>query len=83
MLFKFLVIYHSLFSDFGALNANQSRTYTNEKKNRKKRAAITLDQTPTKKLKIDGDHLDAYNKLVAKRIRKKPIKDSNGKSEEE
>lgn len=67
------------FSDIGALDANQSGPSTHEKRNRKKRAAISLNQVTNKKLKIDDEHLDAYKKLVAKRIRKKPTIDSNGK----
>jgi hypothetical protein len=54
--------------------ANKPDSSTNDKKNRRKRAAINLNQgKKLKKLKLDQETKSVYEKYISKRILKKPV----------
>jgi hypothetical protein len=54
--------------------ANKPSSSTNDKKNRRKRAAINLNQgKKLKKLKLDEETKSVYEKYISKRILKKPV----------
>jgi hypothetical protein len=55
------------------IEANKPGSSTNDKKNRRKRAAINLNQgKKLKKLKFDEETKSLYEKYISKRILKKP-----------
>jgi hypothetical protein len=54
--------------------ANKPGSSTNDKKNRRKRAAINLNQgKKLKKLKLDEETKSVYEKYISKRVLKKPV----------
>jgi hypothetical protein len=74
--FNNFYVFH-FFSFFSAVTTVQNReankpgSSTNDKKNRRKHAAINLNQG--KKLKLDEETKSVYEKYISKRFLKKPM----------
>jgi hypothetical protein len=71
---NFYVFHFSAETTVQDREANKPGSSTNDKKNRRKRAAINLNQgKKLKKLKLDEETKSVYEKYTNKRILKKPV----------
>jgi hypothetical protein len=71
---NFYVFHFSAETTVQDREANKPGSSTNDKKNRRKRAVINLNQgKKLKKLKLDEETKSVYEKYTNKRILKKPV----------